>query len=155
MNELDAIDLRILNVLQTQGRLTNVELAEHVNLSPSPCLRRVKLLEEAGYILGYKAQLNPTLLALGMTVFVDLKLIHHNEKASDEFETEIEHLANVINCYLVSGSADYRLEIRVKDLQGYESMLRKLQSLPHVKDIHSNFVIRSVKAESPMPIGKH
>ncbi|TVQ70047.1 MAG: Lrp/AsnC family transcriptional regulator [Oceanospirillales bacterium] len=152
MLQLDAIDLRILNVLQTNGRLTNVELAERINLSPSPCLRRVKLLEEAGYISGYKAQLNATLLGLGMTVFVDLKLSHHNDTASDEFEAAIEQLDNVINCYLVSGSADYRLEIRVKDLQGYESMLRQLQSLPHVKDIQSNFVIRSVKAESPMPI---
>lgn len=153
MIQLDAIDIRILNVLQTEGRLTNVELAERVNLSPSPCLRRVKLLEEAGYILGYRARLNASLLDLGMTVFVDLKLSHHNEAASDEFEAEIDNLTNVINCYLVSGSADYRLEVRVRDLEGYESMLRRLQALPHVKDIQSNFVIRAVKSESPMPIG--
>lgn len=153
MLSLDAIDLRILNVLQIHGRLTNVELAERINLSPSPCLRRVKLLEDSGYICGYKAQLNAALLGLGMTVFVDLKLSHHNDTASDEFEAAIEQLKNVINCYLVSGSADYRLEVRVKDLPGYENMLRQIQSLPHVKDIQSNFVIRSIKAESPMPIG--
>lgn len=153
MLSLDAIDLRILNVLQIHGRLTNVELAERINLSPSPCLRRVKLLEDSGYICGYKAQLNAALLGLGMTVFVDLKLSHHNDTASDEFEGAIEQLKNVINCYLVSGSADYRLEVRVKDLPGYENMLRQIQSLPHVKDIQSNFVIRSIKAESPMPIG--
>ena len=153
MSQLDSIDIRILNVLQANGRLTNVELAERINLSPSPCLRRVKLLEEAGFILGYKAQLNASLLNLGITVFVDLKLSHHNDTASDEFERAIEQLPKVINCYLVSGSADYRLEIRIKDLQDYEFMLRHLQALPHVKDIQSNFVIRSVKSESPMPIG--
>lgn len=154
MLELDAIDVRILNVLQNNGRLSNVELAERVNLSPSPCLRRVRLLEEAGVITGYRTHLNPASLGLGMTVFVDLKLIHHNDAASDEFESAIEQLDHVINCYLVSGSADYRLEVLVKDLHGYETLLRQLQSLPHVKDIHSNFVIRSVKANSPLPIIK-
>lgn len=152
--ELDAIDVKILNVLQGDGRLSNVELAERVHLSPSPCLRRVRLLEEAGIITAYRTQLNPASLGLGMTVFVDLKLIHHNDAASDEFESAIERLSAVINCYLVSGSADYRLEVMVKDLQGYEVVLRQLQSLPHVKDIQSNFVIRMVKANSPLPIVK-
>ncbi|KDE39385.1 Transcriptional regulator, AsnC family [Nitrincola lacisaponensis] len=152
MIALDAIDVRILNALQKNGRLTNVELAEQVSLSASPCLRRVRLLEEAGIITGYRAQLDPACLGLGMSVFVDLRLSHHNDAASDEFEAAILRLNNVINCYLVSGSADYRLEVLVKDLQGYEVLLRQLQCLPHVKDIQSNFVIRSVKAQAPMPI---
>jgi Lrp/AsnC family leucine-responsive transcriptional regulator len=149
---LDAIDMRILTCLQRDGRLTNVELAEQVSLSPSPCLRRVRALEEAGIITGYHSSLSRVRLNLGMTVFVDLRLSHHDDRASDEFEQAILKMPNVISCYLVSGAADYRLEVVVGDLQGYEGLLRQLQSLPFVKDIHSNFVIRVVKTEAPLPI---
>ncbi|EXJ11303.1 MULTISPECIES: Lrp/AsnC family transcriptional regulator [Nitrincola] len=150
--KLDGLDYRILDQLQANGRLTNVELSDKVNLSPSPCLRRVKQLEEEGVILGYRASLNRVALDLGMTVFVDLRLGHHGDQASSQFEASVLAMPNVISCYLVSGTADYRLEVVVKDLQHYELLLRQIQMLPFVKDIHSNFVIRAVKGESPLPL---
>lgn len=149
---MDKTDLQIANLLQHNGRLSNVELSEQVNLSPSPCLRRLKKLESDEVIQGYHAILDRHKVGLGMTVFVDVSLDNHRDQASQLFETSIMQMKNVVNCFVVSGSSDYRLEVVVKDLSSYEDWIRSIQKLPVVKDIHSNFAIRAVKTGAPLPL---
>jgi Lrp/AsnC family leucine-responsive transcriptional regulator len=149
---MDAIDFNIIQALQEDGRLSNVELAERINLSPSPCLRRVKRLEQDGIITSYRANLNREKAGLPMTIFVDVTLDNNKDHASTEFENAVLEKAYVISCFLVSGVADYRLEIVTKDLKGYEEALKQTQSLPHVKSINSNFAIRAVKTAASLPL---
>lgn len=151
--KLDAIDRRILSALQQDARLTNVQLANEVGLSPSPCLRRVRLLEEAGVIRGYHAALDRTGLGLGLTVFVGVKIERHHDKEAAAFREAVQALPEVVTCHLVSGEADYLLQVVVADLAGYESfLLGTLLKLPGVSDVRSNFAIQTVKAQGPLPL---
>lgn len=150
----DAIDARILAALQEDGRLSNVELAERVGLSPSPCLRRVKLLEEAGVIEGYRANLARKALSLGLTVFVGIKVDGHRDVNANALQETMCRLPEVVACHLVSGEADFLLEVVVPDLAAYEAFLvGTLLKMPMIKDIRSNFAIRTVKANAPLPLG--
>ena len=121
--QLDAYDRRILEALQKNGRLTNVELAEQIGLSPSPCLRRVRMLEEAGVIQGYEARLDPHEVGLGLTVFVGVKVERHHERDAELFRQEVSALPEVIAAHLVSGESDFLLQVVVPDLRGYEHFL--------------------------------
>jgi Lrp/AsnC family leucine-responsive transcriptional regulator len=149
---MDKVDYKIASLLQQDGRLSNVELSDKIDLSPSPCLRRVKKLEEEGVITGYYAALDRQLIGLGMTIFVDVSLDNHRDEASLQFESAILEMDNVISCFVVSGASDYRLEVVVSDLLTYEAWLKTLQRLPIVKDIQSNFAIRAVKTTAPLPL---
>lgn len=149
---MDHIDFNILQTLQDNGRLTNVELAEKVNLSPSPCLRRVKRLEHEEFITSYRANIDRNKVGLGMTVFVDISLDNNKHRASDEFEQSIIAMENVVSAHLVSGIADYRLEVVVANLKAYEYVLKTIQSLPTVNSINSNFAIRSIKTGGRLPL---
>jgi Lrp/AsnC family leucine-responsive transcriptional regulator len=154
MPEFDAIDARILAALQEDGRLSNVELAERVGLSPSPCLRRVKLLEEAGVIAGYRATLARAKVGLGLTVFVGIKVDGHRDVNANALQEAMRRLPEVVACHLVSGEADFLLEVVVPDLAQYETFLvGTLLKMPMIKDIRSNFAIRTVKANAPLPLG--
>lgn len=149
----DAIDRRILAALQRNARLTNVELAEEVGLSPSPCLRRVKLLEQAGVITGYHATLDRVRAGLGLTVFVGVKVERHHDEEATAFRNAVRALPEVISCHLVSGEADFLLQVVVPDLAGYERfLLGTLLKLPGVNDIRSNFAIQTVKAQGELPL---
>lgn len=151
--ELDAIDRAILEALQAEGRLTNVELARAVALSPSPCLRRVKRLEERGYIDGYSARLDRRRLGLGLTVFVDLRYEGHSDENAETFRSALRAMPEVVSCHIVSGEADFLLEVVVPDLEHFERFLMgKLLRLPRVRQVRSNFVIQTVKAPSPLPL---
>lgn len=150
--KIDNTDTQILIHLQNDGRLSNVELAEQIHLSASPCLRRVKQLESLGVIKGYKASIERKKVGLSMTVFIEVRLNSHIGEASEAFEKSVVNLPNVISVYLVSGYADYRLEIVSKDLADYEGILKTIQNLPYVKDIHSNFAIRAIKSDAPLPL---
>jgi Lrp/AsnC family leucine-responsive transcriptional regulator len=150
--KIDNTDTQILTHLQDDGRLSNVELAEQIHLSASPCLRRVKQLESSGVIKGYKASIDRKNVGLSMTVFIEVRLNSHTGEASDAFEQSVVSLPNVISVYLVSGYADYRLEVVSKDLTDYEGILKAIQNLPYVKDIHSNFAIRAIKSDAPLPL---
>lgn len=151
--KLDAIDRRILDALQRDARLTNVQLADKVGLSPSPCLRRVRLLEKAGVIGGYHAALDRSGLGLGLTVFVGVKVERHHEESAAEFREAMQALREVVSCHLVSGEADFLLQVVVPDLAGYERfLLETLLKLPGVSDIRSNFAIQTVKAQGPLPL---
>lgn len=149
---MDQIDFNILKALQDNGRLTNVELADKVNLSPSPCLRRVKRLEQDKILLSYRAHIDREKVGLSMTVFVDISLDTNKRTASDEFEQAIITMDNVVSAHLVSGLADYRIEVVVSNLKVYEQVLKKLQVLPMVNSINSNFAIRSIKTGGNLPL---
>jgi Lrp/AsnC family leucine-responsive transcriptional regulator len=144
--ELDGVDHRILAALQSDARLTNVELAERVALSPSPCLRRVKRLERDGYIEGYGARLQRARVGLGVTVFLG------NDRA-EAFQDAVTALPEVVACHLVSGDFDYLLEIVTPDLEAYQRVLvDKLLSLPIVKEVRSNIALQTLKAATPLPL---
>ncbi|HEY1383231.1 MAG TPA: Lrp/AsnC family transcriptional regulator [Dongiaceae bacterium] len=150
---LDALDSKILAALQKDGRLSNVELAERVGLSPSPCLRRVKRLEEEGYIAGYKARIDRRRLGLGMTIFVGVKVDGHRDTNANAFQEAMRKLPEVVACHMVSGESDFLLEVVVADLPAYDAFLfRTLLALPMVRDIRSNFAIRTVKSDGALPV---
>jgi len=151
--ELDAIDCRIITALQANGRLTNVELAEKVGLSPSPCLRRVKRLEENGYIEAYRAALQRSRVGLGFSVFVGVKIDSHANDRAMAFEKSIVAMPEVISCLLVSGEADYFLEVVVPDLEHYQQFLvGRLLNLPIVREVRSNIAIQTLKVGAPLPL---
>ena len=150
---LDAIDWRILDALQENGRLTNVELADRVGLSPSPCLRRVRQLEASGVIWAYRALLDPRALGLGLTVFVELKVDRHSRENADALGAALGALPEVVACHMVSGAADFLVEVVVPDLAAYERFLsERLLVLPMVADIRSNFSLRRIKAAGPLQL---
>lgn len=151
--KLDAYDHRILAALQRDGRLSNVQLAEEIGLSPSPCLRRVRLLEEAGVIRRYTAELGRDEIGLGLTVFVGIKVERHRDDQAEAFRHAVMDLPEVISVHLVSGESDFLLQVVVPDLRGYERLLTgTLLKLPGVSDIRSNFAIQTVKAPAPLPL---
>jgi Lrp/AsnC family leucine-responsive transcriptional regulator len=151
---LDAIDRRIIAELQADARLSNVQLAEKVGLSPSPCLRRVKRLEQAGYIEGYRAALRRERVGLGFSVFVGVKIDGHANERALTFERAATAMPEVISCHLVSGEADYFLEVVVPDLEHYQQFLvGKLLNLPIVREVRSNIAIQTLKAGAPLPLG--
>ena len=152
-NALDQIDLKILRELQTDARLPNVALAERVGLSPSPCLRRVKMLEAAGAIESYRTVLDRPSVGLGLTVFAGIRVERHTDANADAFVSAVLAMPEVVACHLVSGDVDFLIEIVVPDMPTYEStVLRRFLSLPAVRDIRSNFAMRSYKANGALPI---
>lgn len=151
---LDAIDRRILKALQEDGRLSNVDLAERVGLSPSPCLRRVKRLEAQGVIRSYRAVLDRPAVGLGLTVFVEIKVVRHTRENAAELQAALEARPEIVSCHIVSGSTDFLAEIVVADLTAYEKLLTEhILSLPMVADIRSNFSLRRIKSDGALPLG--
>ncbi|MDK9738414.1 Lrp/AsnC family transcriptional regulator [Vibrio sp. D404a] len=151
---MDRIDKHLLELLQRDGRLTIAELADLVGLSPSPCARRIKRLEQNGVIDNYRVTLSRSHVGIAMSVFVEVSLSNHQEKSINEFEHAIVEMEEVISCHVVSGAYDYLLEVVSEDLGAYESFTRKLQRLENVKDIHTHLAIRQVKGNTPLPIYK-
>jgi Lrp/AsnC family leucine-responsive transcriptional regulator len=150
---MDALDRAILRHLQADGRLPNAALAERVRLSPSPCLRRLRRLEEEGTIRGYRAILDRRKIGLGLTAFVEVKVSGQSRRRAQELERAIAEVDEIIAGYIVSGEADFMLEVAVPDLAAYEHLLlHTLLELPGVFDVRSNFVIRTVKEAGPLPV---
>ena len=151
--EFDAIDRRLLGALQGEARLTNVELADRIGLSPSPCLRRVKILEREGVIQGYRATLDRRKLGLALTVFVGVKVERHRDEEATAFQQAMRAVPEVVACHLISGEHDFLLEVVVASLEAYEDfLLGTLLKLPGVSDVRSNFAIRMVKPPGPLPL---
>jgi Lrp/AsnC family leucine-responsive transcriptional regulator len=150
---LDSVDRRMLAVLQREGRISNAALAERLHLSPSPCLRRMRALERAGVISGYRATLDRASLGLGLTVFVELRVDNHSEATASAIAAALAEAPEVVSAHAVSGAADILLEVVVADLPAYEKLLfGTLLALPHVVDARSNFALRTVKAPGPLPV---
>ena len=152
---LDAIDLNILRELQADARLPNLVLADRVGLSPSPCSRRVKILEENGVIEGYRAILNRKAIDLGLTVFAGIRVERHTHENATAFVDAVLAMEEVVACHLVSGDVDFLLEVVVRDMTMYEStLLRRLLQLPAVRDIRTSFAMRTHRASGAVPIRK-
>jgi Lrp/AsnC family leucine-responsive transcriptional regulator len=151
---MDRIDKKILEIVQSNCQVSNQELAEMVALSPSPCLRRVKLLEENGYIKKQVALLDPEKLGLKLTVIVLIGLNSHQTGIMSAFEEKMSLLPEVVQCYLITGqSADYLLKIIVPDLTAYQSfLLDKLTSIEGVSTVHSSFILRTICETSALPL---
>lgn len=150
---LETADWRILRALQEDGRLSNVDLAERIHLSASPCLRRTRRLEERGLIRGYAARLDRARVGLGLTVFVEIKVARHSRRNADMLAAALAALPEVVACHMVSGDADFLAEIVVSDLPAYERLLsERILTLPMVADVRSNFALREVKVGGPLPL---
>lgn len=154
MNEpLDRTDLRLLAALQDDARLTVAQLAEKVSLSASPCWRRVKRLEEAGYIEGYHAHLSASRLGHGITAFVSVVMGSHTREVARAFEARLQDIPEIIACHNVSGQYDFLLEVVAADLAAYGEFARNvLQDLPGVTELHSSFSLKSLKDQRKLPL---
>ncbi len=153
MKTLDAIDRRILALLQQQGRMPNVELARHVHLSPTPCLERVRRLERAGVIRGYGARLDANALGAGFVTFVTVTLERTTTDVFDRFADKVRRLDEVAECHMVGGGFDYILKVRTRDMASFRRFLgEKLSTLPEVAQTHSYFVMEAIKDDAPLPV---
>ena len=152
MIEVDATDRRILRTLQTEGRITNAELADRVNLSPSPCLRRVKRLEEAGVLTGYGARLDRERLGWTVLSFVQINIEKHTRLDADAFGEAVRKVPQVVCCFGLAGATDVLLQVVARDLDDYFDVLVNLGELPGVKDIQSSIVIKELKPLTGLPV---
>lgn len=152
--ELDRYDRLILEELQKHGRISNQELADAISLSPSPCLRRVRQLEESGLIDGYVALLNARKLGLTLMAFIQISMDKHTRERFDDFETTVASYPEVLECHLITGqSADYLLKVIVKDMDAYQQfLLQKLTRIEGVSGVHSSFVLKSPLNSRALPI---
>jgi Lrp/AsnC family transcriptional regulator, leucine-responsive regulatory protein len=151
--ELDNIDRKILAALQDDARLTTLQLAERVGLSPSPCARRVRLLEEAGVIKGYVAVIDQGAVGLPVSVFVSIKLERQREEDLDHFARAVSQWPEVLDCYLMTGPRDFLMRIVVRDLDAYERFIKgKLTRLDGVASIESSFALGQVKRSNALPM---
>lgn len=151
--KLDSTDLRILSELQRHGKLTNAELSERVNLSPSPCLKRVKRLEAAGLIRDYVALLDPGLLGLDLNVFIFISLKAQSRSLLSEFENRIAGHDEVMECYLMTGDEDYLLRVAVTDVTTLERFIvDRLSPMPEVEKIRSSIALKQVRYKTALPL---
>ncbi len=153
MVEFDTTDCRILTALQKSGRMSNAELSERVNLSPSACHRRVQRLEAEGVIANYVALLDPRKLDRPATVFVEITLSGQSEEVLDGFEREVALIPDLLECHLMAGSADYLLKISARDTDDFARIHRRyLARLPGVAQMHSSFSLRTVFQTTALPV---
>ncbi|MBB3226580.1 Lrp/AsnC family leucine-responsive transcriptional regulator [Luteibacter sp. Sphag1AF] len=150
---MDRIDLRILAALQTDGRMTNSDLANVVNLSASACLRRVQRLEADGVIAGYGARVNPQSVGLGLQAFVRVQLAKHDGSSIEGFVERVRDWEEVVACHALTGDMDYLLHVYVADLEGFSRfLLDKLLNAAGVADVNTSFVLRTVKDSGNLPL---
>ncbi len=153
--ELDRYDRQILAVLQQEGRISNQELAERIGLSPSPCLRRVRTLEESGLIVGYRALLDARKLGLSLMALIGISMDQHTPERFANLEAAIADIPEVLECLLITGQqSDYQLKVVVRDMDGYQDLLlNKITRISGVTGVHTSFVLRKVVDRTAMPLG--
>jgi Lrp/AsnC family transcriptional regulator, leucine-responsive regulatory protein len=149
---LDSYDWAILAALQADGRLSNTDLAARVGLSAAPCWRRVRALEAAGFIEGYRAIINRRKIGLGVMAFVRVDAERNTAATTKELEANICALNEVISCHYISGSGTFELQVITRDLDTYAQFTRDLMNLPNVKDIHTSFSLGEVKGSGQLPL---
>ena len=155
MQTLDRTDLRILAVLQGEGRISNAELAQRVNLSASACLRRLQRLESDQVIIGYGAQVDPPAGGLGLQAFVRVQLAKHEHAAVEGFAERVNGWDEVVACYALTGDMDYLLHVYVADLKDFSRfLLDHLLNASGVADVNSSFVLRTVKRSPSLPLSR-
>jgi Lrp/AsnC family leucine-responsive transcriptional regulator len=154
MESIDKFDLAILQELQANARLTNAELAQRVGLSAAPCWRRVRALEQAGYIKGYHAEIDRHKIGLGVLAFVRVDTDRASGDATRALEDAIRQLPEVVACHYISGTGTFELQVVAQDLDSFSRFARdKLMNLPNVKDLHTSFSLGEVKASRALPLG--
>lgn len=151
---LDKFDQQILQILQMDGRIANQDLADRIGLSPSPCLRRVRALEDSGLITGYRAMLDAKKLGLSLIALVHISMDRHTPERFANFEASIGVLPEVLECLLITGQdADYQIKVAVKDMDHYQALLlNKLTRIEGVTGVHSSFVLRRVIDRTALPV---
>ena len=153
-NELDRYDIALLHELQRDARLSNTELAARIGLSAAPTWRRVKWLEEQGYITGYRAEIDRRKIRLGVLAFVRVDADRNTATATRQLEEAIRRIPDVISCHYISGSGTFELEVMATDLDAFSRFAQgTLLNLPHVKDLHTSFSLGEVKAGGALPLG--
>ena len=153
METLDKYDLAILGALQRDARLTNAELAQRVGLSAAPCWRRVRALEEAGFIKGYRAEIDRHKIGLGVLAFVRLDAERSTGELTQAMERAIAQIPEVVSCHYISGTGTFELQVVARDLDSFSQFARGvLLNLPNVKDMHTSFSLGEVKAGGALPL---
>jgi DNA-binding Lrp family transcriptional regulator len=153
MGTLDKLGVKILHELQADARLTNAELAQRVGLSAAPCWRRVRALEEAGFIKGYHAEIDRHKIGMGVLAFVRLDADRNTGEGTREMEDAIRKIPEIVACHYISGAGTFELQVVAKDLDSFSQFARKvLINLPNVKDLHTSFSLGEVKASSALPL---
>ena len=153
MAGLDKVDLAILRLLQQDGRMSNASLSAQLALSETPCWRRIKRLQQEGYIEGYQANLNRRKLGLGVMAFVQITCTRHDADSTREFEAIVLSSPQILSCHNTTGSADYLLQVVATDLDGLSEFIEKtLRQLPGVSAIHSNLSLRELKSSGRLPL---
>lgn len=152
--ELDRFDRQILQVLQQDGRISNQDLADRIGLSPSPCLRRVRALEESGIITGYRALLNAKSLGYTLMALIYISMDMHTPERFENFEKEISQIGEILECLLITGQdADYQIKVVVKDMDAFqELLLNRITRIQGVTGVHSSFVLRRVVDKTALPV---
>jgi Lrp/AsnC family leucine-responsive transcriptional regulator len=151
--QLSATDRKMLAALQENGRITNQDLSERVGLSPSPCLRRLRALEESGVIAGYTALLDPAKLGLSVTAFVRVRLERQDDRRLEQFERTVASFPEVMDCYLMTGDCDYQLRVLVPSLDAFEDFLRqRLTKIEGISQLTTSFGLRPVVNRTAVPI---
>lgn len=154
MESIDKFDLAILKELQDDGRLTNAELAQRVGLSAAPCWRRVRALEESGFIKGYHAEIDRRKIGLGVLAFVRLDTERANSEVTRKIEEAIRRLPEIVACHYISGTGMFELQVVAQDLDAFSRFaLNSLMNLPNVKDLHTSFSLGEVKSGAALPLG--
>ncbi len=149
---MDDIDSKIIRALQNDGRMTVIDLAEHVGLSPTPCARRLDRLQRDGIITGYAAQVDPERLGFGVTIFVSVELEKQDRNAIDSFEKAIRRCDEVMECYLMTGSRDILLRVVAKDLNAFDAFLEnRLMKISGIRNLRSNFALRTMVKREALP----
>ena len=152
--KIDRYDQHILDILQLDGRINNQDLAERIGLSPSPCLRRVRALEESGLIVGYRAVLDAKKLGLSLMALIHISMDVHTPERFSNFEASVSVLPEVLECLLITGQdADYQLKVAVRDMDHYQALLlNKVTRIAGVTGVHSSFVLRQVLNKTALPV---
>ena len=152
--EIDRFDRQILQVLQQEGRISNQELADRIGLSPSPCLRRVRSLEESGLITGYRALVNGEALGLSLTALIHISMDQHTPERFNHFEATVSEIPEVMECLMITGqSADYQLKVVAKDMASYQDLLlNRITRITGVTGVLSSFVLRRVVDKTAVPV---
>ncbi len=152
--ELDRYDLQILRTLQEDGRISNQDLADRIGLSPSPCLRRLRALEEEGLITGYRALVDARKLGLTLMALIHISMDQHTPERFANFETKVGEIAEVLECLLITGQdADYQLKVVVRDMDAYQDLLlNRITRIKGVTGVHSSFVLRRVVDRTALPL---
>ena len=153
--QLDRFDREILAVLQQDGRISNQDLADRIGLSPSPCLRRVRTLEESGLITGYRAMLDAKKLGLSLMALIGISMDQHTPERFANLESSIAEIPEILECLLITGQqSDYQLKVVVRDMDAYQDLLlNKITRIQGVTGVHTSFVLRKVVDRSSLPVG--